>query len=178
MARGTFAFATPLNTLSLSDCGNPAACLCGCCHPVFQLRDSFMPRGHCPICFRIRCTPLLQLMLLGATSRHTCDGLHRCRNCCSSHYSSAGATFVACHSVTSFLACTSVHCCTHQIIEVDSIKTYLFYTLASAIPIFNQSKLDCANLYPAPPPCQWVWFSQMLLSLCYLLLRDASHELV
>jgi hypothetical protein len=120
----------------------------------------------------------LQLLLLGATLHHTCNGLHHCRNSCSSHSSSAGATFVACRTVTSFLACTPVDCCTHWIIQVDSIKTYLFYTLASAISTFNQSKLDCADSYPAPSPCQRVWFSQMLFSLCYLLLRDASHELV
>jgi hypothetical protein len=127
---------------------------------------------------RIRHTPPLRFFLLGATSHHTCDGLHCCRNCCSFHSSSAGAMFVACRATTSFLACTSVDCCTHQIIQVDSIETYLFYTSASAIPTFNQSKLDCADLYLAPPPCQWVWFSQMLLSLCYHLLRDVSHELV
>jgi hypothetical protein len=100
------------------------------------------------------------------------------KKCCSSHSSSDSATFVACCAVTFFSACTSVDCCAHQIIQVDSITTYLFYTLASAITIFNQSKLDCADLYPAPPPCQRVWFSQMLLRLCYLLPRDASHDLV
>jgi hypothetical protein len=85
--------------------------------------------------------------------------------------------FVGCHAVTSFVACTSVDCCAHWIIQVNSIKTYLFYILASAIFTINQSKHDCTDLYQAPPG-QRVWFSQMLLSLCYLLLRDVSHELV
>jgi hypothetical protein len=31
---------------------------------------------------------------------------------------------------------------------------------------------------PAPPPCQRVWLSQLLFSLCHHFLGDASHELV
>jgi hypothetical protein len=51
MAHGTFAFATPLSTLSSSDHGNPAAYLRSYPCPVFQLHDSCMPCNHRHIAF-------------------------------------------------------------------------------------------------------------------------------